>query len=76
MARDWTQEEFGITGKEPDAYEQLKSELAKVKKQLAIVVEALEKIKEMTSPPCYIPDFEPLCILASLSLQQIKELEK
>lgn len=42
MSRDWTQQEFGITGKEPDSYEQLKSELAKVKQQLAIAVEALE----------------------------------
>ena len=51
-------------------------EIAKLKKQLAIAVEALEKIKKMTSPPCYTPDFEQQYIWASLSLQQIKELDK
>lgn len=41
MSRDWEQQVFGITGKELDAYEQLKHELTKVKKQLAIAVEGL-----------------------------------
>lgn len=42
MTRDWTQKYFDIKGDEPDAYEEIKSELSKVKKQLAIAVEALE----------------------------------
>lgn len=46
-----------------------------LEQQLAIAVEALEKIKEMTSPPCYTPYFEQQYIWASLALQQIKEVK-
>ena len=38
MSRDWTREEFGITGNEPDAY-------TKLKQQLAIAVEVIHIIK-------------------------------
>ena len=68
MARDWTQQEFGITGKEPDAYEQLKSELAKVKKQLATAVEENKLLKCKLGVAIQTMDME--------TLKQIKELEK
>lgn len=54
----------------------LENKVQKLEQQLAIAVEALEKIKKMTSPPCYIPDFEQQYIWASLSLQQIEELKQ
>ena len=44
MTRDWTQAEYGITGNEPDAFEQTKAELSKLKQQLAIAVEALKAV--------------------------------
>ncbi len=70
MSRDWTQQEFGITGKEPDAYEQLKSELAKVKKQLAIAVEALKDIYEWADDEFKATD------MSKEAIEQIEELDK
>lgn len=89
MTRDWTQEYFDIKGDEPDAYEEIKSELTKVKQQLAIAVKSLSTITNC-APACFQTEECPLeggcgfdngcfrCGYATAfeALQQIKELEK
>ena len=80
MSRDWTQEEFNITGNEPDAYEQMKAELAKVKQQLAIAVEALETIEKKSDKFddswSIQEQLDFIKAEAQSKLYQIKELEK
>lgn len=70
MARDWTQEDFGITDKTPVLdIGALKQENMKLKKQLEIAEKALEEYaKKDLWDDCYVEDFvnsHPKCAFYS-----------
>ena len=52
------------------------AECDKLKQQLAIAVEALETIENLTGFPCNIPPLEPLNQICKDAKKQIKELDK